>query len=128
MIFEKYASLSKSKRDFLLKKHQHITGSFLSPEDKVQITINHQGLVFNLAHKYFNYMQNMRIKGIYSSYHEFDDLVQFGQQGLMTAIEKYDVEHESKAMFNTYAYMWVRCEILKFIKDNQSMIRIPQLK
>ena len=127
-IFKKYASMPQSERDLLFQKHERSTGSFLSPEDKYKITLNHQGLVFNIAKKYYLWMHDLRRKGVYQCNHEFEDLVQFGQQGLMTAIRKYDVAHESKATFNTYAYMWVSCEIKKFIRDNQSMIRIPQLK
>ena len=43
----------------------------------------------------------------------------------MIAMRKYDINHESKATFNTYAYMWVTSEIKKFVKDNESMIRVP---
>lgn len=46
----------------------------------------------------------------------------------MIAMRKYDINHESKATFNTYAYLWVASEIKKFVKDNESMIRVPQLK
>jgi RNA polymerase sigma factor (sigma-70 family) len=70
---------------------------------------NHIGQVEKLARKYHNVMINKN--GYYDAPVEYNDLLQVGCIGLLKAMTKYDVTHESTATFNTYAYWWIRTEI-----------------
>ena len=38
---------------------------------------------------------------------------------------KYDIKNSSNATFFTYSAFWIRREMIKFMKDNRSIIRIP---
>ena len=51
------------------------------------------------------------------------DLIQEGNQGLMTAAEKFDVDMGFK--FSTYATWWIKQSISRYIDDNSRAIRIP---
>ena len=57
--------------------------------------------------------------------YDFDDLIQAGSEGLMKAIERYDVRNEKGASFNTYAYWWVRGYISNFLNFSVSTIHVP---
>ena len=51
------------------------------------------------------------------------DLINEGNMGLMKAIERFDVDRETK--FSTYATWWIRQSILRFIGNSKDQIRIP---
>ena len=53
----------------------------------------------------------------------FEDLVQTGNIGLMTAIEQFDYKRGFK--FSTYSSWWIKQAIRKSIRDNARTIRIP---
>lgn len=53
----------------------------------------------------------------------FQDLIQEGNQGLLKAIDRFDVDKGFK--FSTYATWWIRQTISRFIADNSRTIRIP---
>lgn len=54
---------------------------------------------------------------------EIDDLIQFGSEGLLRAIAKFD--HERGYKFSTYAYAWIRQAIQRGIADQSRTIRLP---
>ena len=54
---------------------------------------------------------------------DVEDLVQNGNLGLMTAVDKFDVTMGNK--FSTYATYWIRAYIMQFISENISQIRLP---
>lgn len=61
-------------------------------------------MIYKIAHKY-------------SFGSDFEDLCQVGQIGLMKAYEKYDVSYGSD--FSSYAYIYIKGEILKYIRENK---------
>ena len=77
---------------------------------------------------------NQAHKKINSNEWEVADLITFGYQGLVDAMERYDLNHKSHAQFLTYAHVkikgriidevrskskWKRCDILRLKKYNE---------
>lgn len=54
---------------------------------------------------------------------EFDDLIQFGNLGLIKSLEKFDSSRGFK--FSTYASWWIRQSIVRGIQDTARPVRIP---
>lgn len=54
---------------------------------------------------------------------EFSDMVNEGVLGLITAVDKYDTESNTK--FSTYAWYWVRQHITRAIYTNTRTVRLP---
>lgn len=54
---------------------------------------------------------------------DMDDLIQYGNIGLMRAIEKYDYRRGFK--FSTYATWWIRQAITRAIADDGRIVRLP---
>ncbi len=69
-------------------------------------------LVLSILKKYTNRTDNM------------DDLFQVGCIGLIKAIDNFDLKHEVK--FSTYAVPMILGEIKRYIRDNNSSIRISR--
>lgn len=69
---------------------------------------NNQGLVYYVA-KSLNIVS--------------DDIIQEGNIGLLTALEKFDVSKGVK--FSTYAYPWIKKEIIKYYNTKIALIRTP---
>ncbi len=68
-------------------------------------------LVVNIAKHY-------KVNGI-----DTMDLVQEGNQGLITAVDRYDVDKGYR--FSTYATWWIKQAITRYIMNNGRTIRIP---
>lgn len=60
-----------------------------------------------------------KIASKYSNYSSFEDLKQVGMIGLLKALEKYKVNNNTK--FSTYAYMWIRGEILEYLRNDKNI-------
>lgn len=73
-----------------------------------------QGLTFQAAHDFAT-------KGVSEP---FEDLVQLASIGLIKAIDKFDPGRG--ALFNTYAGIWMRHEILRHIRDKTSCVKISR--
>ncbi len=84
-------------------------------EKAAQIMIEaNLGLVLFVARKYENNRLNIPL----------EDLVQEGTIGLIKAVQKYD--HTLGKRFSTYASIWVRQAILRYIKSNGRLIKFPE--
>lgn len=69
-------------------------------------------LVFHIAKKYHG-----------KSSLDFDDLIQLGNEGLITAAKKFDPERGYR--FSTMATWWIRQAITRGIADTGNVIRVP---
>ena len=46
--------------------------------------------------------------------------------GLLQAIDTYDINHPSKALFVTYAYHYIRARITYYMRQNDGLIHVPR--
>lgn len=74
------------------------------------LIINNGGIVRKLANKFYGINRMV----------EFDDLVQVGTIGLITAANKYDSNKENKANFITYAFHYIKREIISCVNGKSS--------
>lgn len=80
-------------------------------EYKNQMIEANTRLVISLSKRYIN-------KGM-----DFMDVIQEGNKGLITAVERFDPGFKKK--FSTYASWWIKQEILKALANQGKFIRIP---
>ena len=78
---------------------------------KKELVASNLRLVVTIAKKYSNY-------GV-----QFLDLIQEGNIGLMTAVDRFEYKRGYK--FSTYAHWWIRQAITRAIADQARTIRIP---
>ncbi len=78
---------------------------------KEKLVLSNLRLVISVARKY-------RRRGL-----ELEDLIQYGNLGLMRSIEKYDPC--SGFRFSTYSYWWIMQAITRSIADFSRLIRLP---
>lgn len=86
-------------------------GKKISDQAKKELITANLRLVVSIAKKYNNY-------GL-----QFLDLVQEGNMGLITAVDKFEYKRGYK--FSTYAHWWIRQGISRAIADQSRTIRIP---
>jgi RNA polymerase sigma-32 factor len=60
--------------------------------------------------------------GYYNTYMNVRDLIQEGNIGLMQAVTKYNPYKGTK--FSTYASFWIRAYMLKYIRNNWSLVKV----
>ena len=60
-----------------------------------------------------------KIASKYSSYSSFEDLKQVGMVGLLKAVDNYKENNNTK--FSTYAYMWIKGEILEYLRNDKNI-------
>ena len=82
------------------------------PNAKEELINGNLKLVLSILKKYTNRTDNM------------DDLFQVGCIGLIKAIDNFDLNHEVK--FSTYAVPMILGEIKRYLRDNNSCIRVSR--
>jgi RNA polymerase primary sigma factor len=113
-LFKRYMSEVGNHR-ILTKDDEYTLGSRIKVGDKRAVTelIKHNlKLVIVIANEY---------RGIN---HEFCDIVNDGNVGLITAANRFD--HTRGVRFSTYASWWIRQSIMKSLTDNARTIRLPK--
>ena len=68
--------------------------------------LKYENLVNKIAHKY-------------SDFSNFEDLKQAGMVGLINALNNY--KKNSNTKFSTYAYLWIKGEILEFLRLDKNI-------
>ena len=100
----RYENADSRRREILLE--QAIESS---REWRDKFLNNNQKLVMKMAKK--------------NPYLPFDEAVQEGNIGMITAFKKFDITKGTK--FSTYACFWIRQNINRYITDKCTMIRVP---
>lgn len=86
-------------------------GKQICDRAKKELVASNLRLVVSIARRYSNY-------GV-----QFLDLIQEGNIGLMTAVDRFEYQRGYK--FSTYAHWWIRQAITRAIADQARTIRIP---
>ena len=79
-------------------------------ENMLQLWQQNKGLIHSIARKY-------------AAYEDIEDLEQQGYLGLCDAVQGY--RPEEGAAFSTYALIWIRQSIQRYIDDCSTSVRIP---
>ncbi len=86
-------------------------GKKMCNQAKNELISSNLRLVFSIARRYSNF-------GV-----QFLDLIQEGNLGLITAVDKFEYRRGYK--FSTYAHWWIRQAITRALADQARTIRIP---
>ena len=108
----KYKPFTKEEEIEYFKRYQN-------KEDVKNIIFNHYaGLVIYYVKSFCNKynIQNLSVM----------DLIEYGNMGLLLAIDKYDLSYNCR--FSTIAFPYIKQTIFAAIQDNDSLIRIPIYK
>ncbi len=110
-----YKEASKYKR---LSDNEVITLAKLKDEGNIEarntLINSNLTLVISFVNNY---------KGLCSESIDISDLIQEGNIGLITAVEKFDYTKGYK--FSTYAAWWIKQSILRALQNKTNLIRIP---
>ncbi len=98
----------------------------LSVEEERELVIRIKNGDEEALHKLIEH--NLRLvvpiaKRYVNPFNTMDDLIQFGNEGLMVAARRFDVNKNCK--FSTYAYWWIRQSVTRGLFDYGRTIRLP---
>lgn len=79
-------------------------------EIKNKLILHNIKLIFPIANKYRHRVNS------------FEDLLYEGIEGIMRALKDYE---PNKSKFQTYATIWIKQKILRYVMNNERSIRIP---
>jgi RNA polymerase primary sigma factor len=108
-LYRKESGLDSQKLRKTLQTIAH--GKQICDRAKKKLVSSNLRLVISIAKKYNNY-------GL-----QFLDLIQEGNIGLMTAVDRFEYQRGYK--LSTYAHWWIRQGITRAIADQARTIRIP---
>lgn len=95
--------------EYIKKTRQERNKEFFEQKDFPRLLINNRLFIISIA-KSFNTIQH------------YDDLIQAGNIGLWYAYEKYD---PIRGNFLSFAKLYIRKEMLKYLEQNLKTIRLP---
>lgn len=107
-----YPVLTRKKEREIFKLFNETKGEE-KEKIKQQILKSNLKLVIDFSKKYFSAHPWMVL-----------DIIQQGNLGLITAIERFEYKKNNK--FSTYAFWWVKQKIEKYIDENREIVRISK--
>jgi len=114
--------------DLYLKNIGYVQTKLLSVEEEKSLCIAAQNGDLDARNEMVNHNLKLvvsiakRYIGV-NSFFQYTDLIQWGNIGLMKAIDKFDPDRGFK--FSTYATWWIRQSITRAIADEGRNIRLP---
>lgn len=94
-----------------------------SEKEKLEFQKELNNLKDRLVRSYQKYIISFLIKYFREKTHVWDDLIQEGNIGVLTAIEKFDFG--KNANFSTYASWWIYSKMKRYGVQNNSIVDIP---
>lgn len=98
----------------------------LSKDEEVELMLSYKNGDMSAKEKMINH--NLRLSPYIAKRYinrgiPFMDLIQEGNLGIITAVEKFDIKKGNK--FATYAIWWIRQVIERYIQNNSRQLRLP---
>ena len=106
-------ALTRQETIVLCDKIQNSNNITEKNQALTDIVIANTGLVKTYARKYFKEDNHLR----------FDDLVQEGFIGLITAAQKFDASYNTQ--FSTYAAFWIKASMQRAYENQNFTVRVP---
>ncbi len=110
--------LTRQQEQELIKKYFEGEAEQIKNEALQQLIEGNLRLIVSSAMRFYKFTQ------VPGAAYTLSDLVQEGIIGLMTALDKFDMEKGYK--FSTYAKWWIDHSIQRALFNNNYMIRVPE--
>lgn len=114
----KHSILTRQQEQQLIKKYFEGETEQIKNEALQQLIEGNLRLIVSSAMRFYKFTQ------VPGAAYTLSDLVQEGIIGLMTALDKFDMEKGYK--FSTYAKWWIDHSIQRALFNNNYMIRVPE--
>ena len=111
-ILENFSSVEKIDQEELLKKISMYVKYMIAKNTMINCNLR---LVVSFAKVCYYKLRPTSL--------EFLDLISEGNKGLITAVDRFDVDKDNK--FSTYAFWWIRQAINRGFQDSDKLIRVP---